>query len=229
MPSDLFHVILVIPSYCPPSTFPSFIEELRGQGFRRLLIINDGSGPKYSAIFKAIEEKGHQVIHLPQNAGKGNSLKKAFEHIYLNEKSHDYVLTCDDDGQHHPEDVLKLARATRGGAKVYLGARTFDGDVPWKSLVGNLFMRMVFFLKTGKKLHDTQTGLRCFHRTLLPQLLNCKKGGFAYESKNLMDLINNGEIVVEIPIRTIYFDRNRSSRFHSLDDSIKIVFSLFSK
>jgi len=48
------NVMILIPSYKPDEKVFSTIEDLRQQGFDRFLIVNDGSGPQYDAIFRQL-------------------------------------------------------------------------------------------------------------------------------------------------------------------------------
>jgi hypothetical protein len=54
----------------------------------------------------------------------------------------------------------------RSPHRVILGARFFTREVPLRSRFGNLLTRRVFPFLTGRKLTDTQTGLRVSWRLL---------------------------------------------------------------
>jgi glycosyltransferase involved in cell wall biosynthesis len=222
---NLNQIILIIPSYRPPVTFPDLIQRLRFIGFTNILVVNDGSPDSFETIFLALESQEVKVIKSDLNKGKGHALQMAFRAIDTDRFT--YAITCDDDGQHNPDDVLKLAlHALKEKENFYLGVRNFSKNVPLKSLIGNLFMRFLFLVFTWKKVSDTQTGLRCFHTVLLKEFIQCQHSGFNYETVTLSHVISLKEKIIEVPIETIYFENNRMTRFNGLTDSVKVVFSL---
>ncbi len=133
----------------------------------------------------------------------------------------------DADGQHDPEDVLAVARTLeqRPGTLV-LGARRFTGGVPLRSLLGNLVTRHVFLILTGKKISDTQSGLRGIPMRFLEPLISLEGERYEYEMNMLIFTRRSGIAVEEVPIRAIYLEGNRSSHFNPLLDSFSIYFLL---
>ena len=79
------------------------------------------------------------------------------------------VVTADCDGQHSSEDIINvgLSFSKNCELRLVLGAREFNNDVPFRSKFGNLMIRSLFRLQTGKFIVDTQTGLRAIPRTFL--------------------------------------------------------------
>ncbi|MCG8376906.1 MAG: hypothetical protein MI702_10535, partial [Chlorobiales bacterium] len=52
---------------------------------------------------------------------------------------------ADADGQHHPDDIAKVAKALEARPdNLILGARQFGGKVPLRSRIGNQITRLVF-------------------------------------------------------------------------------------
>lgn len=83
----------------------------------------------------------------------------------------------DADGQHLPEDMIKLLTFTRTQKnKLVLGVRNIGKEMPLKSRFGNRVTRTVFRVVSGVKLTDTQTGLRAFHFDLITKLLSVEGG-----------------------------------------------------
>ncbi len=108
-----------------------------------------------------------------------------------------------------------------------LGVRTIDKDVPWKSRIGNLLTRRVFRLTTGVEVSDTQTGLRAFSSRLLNFMQNIPGERYEYEMNVLVTCAKQGISIIEIPVQTIYHDRENScSHFRKVRDSIRIYSQL---
>lgn len=137
------------------------------------------------------------------------------------------VMDCD--GQHLPEDMMKLFTFAATHRKtMVLGVREVGKDMPLKSRLGNQITRTVFRLLSGVKVTDTQTGLRAFSSELLDQLISVEGERYEYEMNVLMVLAKAGIPIEEVPIHTIYRDKNNSgSHFRAVQDSIRIYKDIF--
>ena len=78
----------------------------------------------------------------------------------------------------------------------------------------------------GKRISDTQTGLRGIPAGLLPHLLRIESRGYEFELEMLIAAHRLAIPLLEEPIRTIYEEGNRSSHFNPIVDSMKIYFVL---
>lgn len=106
--------IILIPALNPPKDLlSSYIDELKEKGFRRILLVNDGSRAEYDEYFKKFKKDGVDVFSHYKNFGKGRALKNAFNYILNTYDDFSYVITADSDGQHRAEDVLKLQKSPK--------------------------------------------------------------------------------------------------------------------
>lgn len=159
------------------------------------------------------------------NQGKGQAIKTGLNHAALSFPSSVGVVTADADGQHIPNDILKVcSELSRNPEKLYLGVRKFGKEVPWRSRVGNLLTRRVFSFFIGITIEDTQTGLRGLPMKTVPMLLRLKTGGYEYELDMLITACQQRVNIEQIPIATVYEDQNRDSHFNPLLDSLRIYF-----
>lgn len=215
--------VLLIPCYEPDARLVELIDAVRGHhpGVP-IVIVDDGSGPAYRAVFDDARRRGCDVLHDEVNCGKGHALKHGFAHIAALYPGHD-VVCADCDGQHTPADIGRVADAlTAGSGPIVLGARQFVGDVPATSRFGNTLTRIVFGRVTGTHLQDTQTGLRGYRGELLRWLLDIDGDRFEYELDVLLVAQRDGIGIVEVPIATVYLDGNESSHFRPIADSIRV-------
>jgi putative flippase GtrA len=137
------------------------------------------------------------------------------------------VVTADADGQHHPDDIVEVAKALRADRRsLTLGVRSFGGEVPFRSKLGNNLTRSLMRVMVGQKLADTQTGLRGIPAQLIPHLLKMQSSGYEFELDMLLACKYQAIHVTEVPIRTIYLNQNESSHFHPVFDSMRIYFLL---
>ena len=229
--------IALIPAYEPDVKILGLTDELREKGFD-IVVVDDGSGPEYEQIFRELAE-GATVLTHAANRGKGAALRTGLEYINKYMAYSETVLTAsgavsvsgrdavivtvDADGQHLPDDVLRVAEiaASRPDALV-LGSRALDEDVPARSRLGNTVTRHVYSAVTGVHVHDTQTGLRAFHRSMIPRLLGIEGDRYEYEINMLMQLAADGVPIIEERIETVYEDNNSGSHFRTLQDSFRV-------
>lgn len=93
---------VVIPALNPPSTFPSYVEELIDCGFNNIIIINDGSTQEYEYIFDILQSKPEcSLLKHSINLGKGRAIKNAMRFFLNSKNTGDFigVITVDSDGQ----------------------------------------------------------------------------------------------------------------------------------
>lgn len=209
---------VLVPAYRPDGRLPALLSALRRLDPRLdLVVVDDGSpGP----VLDACRALGATVLHHEVNRGKGAALRTGFAHVALVSPG-SAVVTADADGQHLPEDVVRVARAVGDG--MVLGVRSFGGDdVPLRSRVGNRVSAVLVRAATGRALADTQTGLRGFSADLLPWLLTVAGDRFEYELRVLLEGARRGVPVAQVPIATVYLDGNASSHFSPVRDSLRV-------
>ena len=220
-------MIVLIPAYEPDGRLLDLLRRLdRRLDHRRVVVVDDGSGPAYAAVFGAAHELGAEVLTIPSNRGKGHALKMGFAHVAQAYPGQP-VVCADSDGQHTPVDVDRVAAAVEtGDADMVLGARRFTGVVPARSRIGNALTAKAFALTTGRALIDTQTGLRGYPARMLPWLVSEGGDRFEYELRLLLRAAREGRRIEEVEIETVYLEENASSHFRPLQDSARIYLPL---
>ena len=229
--------IALIPAYEPDEKILGISAELKQKGFD-IVIVDDGSGPDYSELFEELSQEAIVLTHT-SNRGKGAALKTGMSYInkYMaytesvitpcgtqTVSGKDAVIvTVDADGQHLPDDVLRVAEiAENRRDALVLGSRALADEVPVRSKIGNTITRHVYSVTTGVHIHDTQTGLRAFHRSMIPRLLKIEGDRYEYEINMLMELAAEGVPIIEERIETVYEDNNKGSHFRTVRDSFRV-------
>ncbi len=222
--------IILIPSLEPDNRLLTYVQELQEYGLTDIIIVDDGSGGKYRWIFEKLGENGCVVLRHEENQGKGCALKTGFQYIQKSFGHFTCVVTADSDGQHASEDVYRLAaEAEKHPDALVLGIRDFTAPgIPPKSLVGNRFSSLTFAALYGKRLPDTQTGLRAFGPQLLEFLLGVGGSRFEYELQMLISCVQSGIPILTLPIRLIYENGNAGTHFKPVRDSIRVMGILLS-
>ena len=225
----LERVAVLIPAYNPDSGLPQFVARLLKKGFGAVVVVNDGSDRCSEEVFREVAATpGCTLLRHAVNLGKGRALKTGFNYFLLNYPAFVGVVTADADGQHAPDDTVSVARQLASHPKsLVLGARRFEKGVPLRSRLGNTLTRWLFTFLIGKKISDTQTGLRGLSREFCARGLQIEGERYEYEMNMLIAARTEARGIVEEPIETIYIGRNESSHFNPLIDSAKIYFVLF--
>lgn len=220
--------IVLIPAYRPSPDLRRLADELIARGCAHILVVDDGSGPEYRALFDSLAARPQtEVLWHAVNLGKGAALKTGINAILCRWPNIHAVITADADGQHAPADIVKVAQAAESNSgNLVLGVRTFGAGAPLRSRIGNRLTRVVVSALVGRAISDTQTGLRAIPAQLLPHLLRLNSRGYDFELDMLISCKHHEIPILEVPIETIYIDGNRSSHFNPLLDSMRIYFVL---
>ena len=211
--------IALIPAYCPEDRMIGLIKELDIRGFA-VVVIDDGSGEEYDELFTAAQQYASVKRYTP-NRGKGEALKCGMRYIKERYQAPYTVITADADGQHRVEDIVKVAdAAAEHPDSLILGKRLLDKSSPIKSRIGNGITRVLYRLTTGRRIYETQTGLRAFSNRLLHRFLKLPGHRYEFEIDMILDASNAD--IIEVDIQTVYFDNNAASHFRPLRDTVSL-------
>lgn len=217
--------LVLIPAYEPDEQLVILTRRLKEAGLQ-VLVVNDGSGDGYRSIF-AQAARYATVIDLERNSGKGAALKAGMRHIRDHIPECEHFITCDADGQHRVEDVLRVRDQLHRGDKFVLTVRQFQKDMPFRSKVGNSLSRFVYTLLANRYLSDNQSGLRGFHTVHIDWLIRVEKNNYDYEMNVLYYAAKKNIRIATVPIAAIYIGNNESSHFNPIRDTVRIYKSLF--
>ena len=190
----------VIPVFNHEEMVTKVIEAALRHGFP-IFVVNDGSTD--TTPLKLADLNRITVLNHESNQGKGAALKTGFLEAA---KVADWAITIDADGQHNPEDTVKLTSALNKGRKgIVIGIREgMEGEnVPWTSRFGRHFSNFWVYISGGPLLKDTQSGFRIYP---LPEILKLKTAGnrYQYEVEVLVKANWAGIDITEIPVSVSY-------------------------
>lgn len=220
--------VVLIPAYEPDGELIRLTNGLIAEGFS-VLVVDDGSGDKYRSIFNTIKPIA-TVVTLEKNSGKGAAIKAGMRYIKENIPQCENFITCDADGQHKIEDVIRVRERLLRGDNFVLTVRQRNKStkIPLRSRVGNNLSRFVYALLANRYLSDNQSGLRGFKTSNLDWLIQVEKNNYDYEMNVLYYAAKMGLKITTLPIEAIYIGNNESSHFNPIGDTVKIYKSLFS-
>ena len=210
---------VIIPTYNNCQTLQTTIEGVFVHT-ESLIIVNDGSTDTTAEILKRFSHI--EQIHIPQNMGKGNALREGFKKAL--DLGYEYAITIDSDGQHFPTDLPKFLHALQENSNknvLFIGARNMAQEgVPKKSSFGNKFSNFWFWVETGSRLKDTQSGFRLYPISIMPKKWFTTK--FEFEIESIVRSAWKGIPVVNIPIQIKYDQTERVSHFRPFKDFTRI-------
>jgi dolichol-phosphate mannosyltransferase len=228
LPAQANRLAVLIPAYRPSDSLLDVVRALVEKSLPHIVVVDDGSGPDFRDLFARVAElPGVELLRHAINLGKGAALKTGLNYALCQYPGLAGVVTADADGQHHPDDIERVGESLLAHPdSLVLGCRTFRGEVPLRSRIGNAATSAIMHALMGRKMSDTQTGLRGLPAAFAPRLLKLEANGYEFELEMLIAAHQLGVPLVEEPIRTIYLPGNPSSHFNPIVDSMKIYFIL---
>ena len=234
-------ICVVIPTYNNGGTIGRVVEETLAE-CDDVIVVNDGSTDATASILSGFN--GITLVTLTKNSGKGAALKAGFRKAM--DMGFAYAITLDGDGQHYPKEISRFLQANRehpwslivGSRQSHNGALGFaacyhrdarlprcenrlEGQ-PEGSRFANQFSNFWFWVQTGRRLSDTQTGYRLYplKRLLGLSLLTSR---YEAELELLVFASWHGVELVEIPVDVYYPPKEeRVSHFRPGKDFARI-------
>lgn len=211
---------VIVPTYNNHKTLQWLVEGVLAYT-EQVIVVNDGSTDGTSHILSQFPHV--EIIDIPTNKGKGNALRRGFERA--TQLGYDFAITIDSDGQHFPEDIptfIEVLQKAEDKKILLIGARNMSQDgVPKKSSFGNKFSNFWFWVETGIRLDDTQSGFRMYPLWAM-QDLTFHTHKFEFEIETIVKAAWAGVDVKNIPIRVHYDSVDRVSHFRPFKDFTRI-------
>lgn len=214
--------VVIIPALNPDDKLREIVDR-NEEMENTVILVDDGSDDKHTQLFWELGERCI-VLHHKENMGKGEAVKTALRYVKRELCQCEAIGIMDADGQHLVEDMEQLLHKAREhpGALI-LGKRQVGREMPLRSRLGNEITRQIFRLMTGVYISDTQTGMRAFSPKLLDFMTEVGGSRYEYEMSVLMACAREQKEIIEVPIHTIYLDKeNSSSHFRRVRDSLRI-------
>ena len=204
------------------------IKEALNQLNMPIVVIDDGSEVPVAEslqdpVFRFFNKRDRlKLIRHSENRGKGAAIQSALRHCA--EQGYSHLLTVDGDGQHLISEVSKLIEASIRNPKDFIvGARIFDETVPGGSKFGRHYSNEWVTRQTGKKISDSQSGLRIYPVNEFKNIdFITSKYNFEFEA--LVRSVWNGMDIIEVPVKVYYPPEDeRISHFNKVWDNTLIV------
>jgi glycosyltransferase involved in cell wall biosynthesis len=212
-------VCVIVPTYNNEKTLGNVLESVL-KYTDDVIVVNDGSTDSTPEILQSFTKV--EVVSYPKNVGKGWALRQGFKRAL--ELGYDNAITIDSDGQHFAEDLPKfIDKLEETPGALSIGARNMEqSSVPGKSSFGNKFSNFWFWVETGLRLPDTQSGYRLYPiRRMEKMHFYTRK--FEFEIEVIVRSAWRGIPVNFVPVKVFYAPReSRVSHFRPFKDFSRI-------
>ena len=228
------NAVIVIPALNPPATFPAYVEALIGEGFRRIVVVNDGSRTDKLPVFFKVKRLGAVVIDHRQNMGQGAALRTGFQY-YLDhfQGQSDGVITLNADRQIPAADAAKIASSLHNeqemgsfalvvGTRNLLGKNVSDYDYNMGGV-----MKLLYHMLMGVRLNDPLSGVFGIPDLRVRQCLDIGGDGYSYATSMTMSFEKIG--FVQVPVSYVNYEEGVEPAFRKVKDTIWILFTIFRK
>jgi glycosyltransferase involved in cell wall biosynthesis len=216
--SEIFRrkkVCVVVPTYNNAATIVAVLKNVLAYT-DQVIVVNDGSTDNTLALLQQFPEV--KIVTYSANQGKGYALRQGFKQAVAS--GYDYAITIDSDGQHYADDFPGfLDKLDDHPRAIIIGSRNMNQEsVPGKSSFGNRFSNFWFWVETGIRRSDTQSGYRLYPVKELQHLrLFTRK--YELEIEVIVRAAWSGIAVTEVPVKVFYPEKEkRISHFRPFRD-----------
>lgn len=192
---------VVVPVYNEAESLPAFLPRLLefcGKHGWEIVFVNDGSHDDSKKILeKHANPPAVRVLHHKVNRGYGGALKSG-----LLDASTPYVVTIDGDGQHEPDDILRLLEfAVECDADLVIGRRDASQKADWYRELGKSIIRRFTRLLMPLPIQDLNSGFKLYRTELVQAYLPVCPDSMAFSDVITLTFLNQKDLVLEHPIR----------------------------
>lgn len=203
--------LIIIPAYQEEDNISQVIHEIRHTlSEADILVIDDGSADRTC-------ELAHQAdfaIRLPFHLGLGAALQTGY--LFAQERSYDFVVHFDADGQHIANQIEKILKPVeKGECDLALGSRFMDKNnlvygIPFSRRLATKLIVQSFRLLFPLEIKDPTSGFRAMNKKVFALFSQYYPSDYP-EIEELLLLTRHNLKIKEIPIKMRMRHRGKSS------------------
>jgi glycosyltransferase involved in cell wall biosynthesis len=217
-------IVLALPSFNEATVLEEVINEIKSEGYKNILVVNDGSTDNTTELLKRLKVS---ELKLVLNRGVGVATRAAIRYAKLNKI--EYLVLLDADGQHLPSDIEHLYHnQLKNGSDVVIGNRFHNNSstIPKIRKFYNTVANLITLL--GKtKVKDSQSGFRLLNQKAI-NTLDLKVDDFGVCTEMIWKCKKEGLIMSEVPISVRYTEYSMS-KGQNLFTGFKTMISIIKK
>jgi glycosyltransferase involved in cell wall biosynthesis len=190
--ADAAATSVVIPAFDEGAAVGGVVAELRAiASWLEIIVVDDASTDETSRHAAAA---GAHVVRHPYNKGNGAAVKTGIRHA-----SGEWILIIDGDGQHRPEDAVRIVQGL-GDYDLVVGARSPETQATPARRLGNDILYALAGYLAQRTIPDLTSGLRAARRRYLLEFLHLLPNGFSTPTTTTLAFLRAGYNVRFEPI-----------------------------
>jgi glycosyltransferase involved in cell wall biosynthesis len=190
--ADPSAVSIVIPAFNEAGAIVDVIHGLQAAArWCEIVVVDDGST---DGTADRAAGAGARVIRHPYNKGNGASVKSG-----IRAATGEFVMIIDGDGQHSPDDALRLV-SRLGEYDLVVGARSSETQAGSGRRWGNALLNRLATYLTERDIPDLTSGFRAARTECLREFLHLLPNGFSTPTTTTLAFIKAGYNVAFEPI-----------------------------
>ena len=211
--ADPSAVSIIVPALNEEHAIGTVIEELRAAAaWHEIIVVDDGS---IDATAERATQSGARVVRHPYNKGNGASVKSGIRNA-----TGEYILIIDGDGQHKPQDAVRLV-SRLGLYDLVIGARSAGTQATSTRRYGNSLLNWLAGYLTDRDIPDLTSGFRAARREHLREFIHLLPNGFSTPTTTTLAFIKAGYNVAFEPVQAR--QRAGQSKIHLARDGTKFL------
>jgi len=158
-----------------------------------IVCVDDGSTDNSAKIIEKID--GVRLIRHPENRGYGAALKTG-----IKSAKYDTICIMDSDGQHDPEDIVRLLAYYTSPTQMVIGERKIT-DTYKSRIFGKIFIYLFASYLFNFNIKDLNSGFRIFSKKVVSRYLHHCSDRFSFSTSLTLIYISNSLEIIYVPIK----------------------------
>ena len=213
------HISVIIPTFNEGEAIGNVIKEIQTAVNKldkghEIIVIDDGSTDNTAESARAA---GAKVIQHPYNIGNGAAVKTGIRHARGK-----ILVTIDGDGQHDPNDILKLVNQI-GSYDMVVGSRNRESDTAAHRDIANMVFNSLATYISGRKIEDLTSGFRAVKTHIARQFIYLLPNKFSYPSTITLSVVRAGYSLGYEPIKFARRGGKSKSKIKPLQDGLRFL------
>jgi len=214
----MLNISIVLPAKNESAAIGQTIAQIQQLQFvHEIIVVNDGSTDQTKQI---AENAGAIVITHPYSKGNGAAIKTG-----ARSATGEIIVFMDADGQHDPNDILRLLKKIEEGYDLVVGARQKGSQASLGRGIANGLYNGLASYMTEQKVEDLTSGFRAVRAEKFREFLYLLPNGFSYPTTSTMAFFRAGYSVTYIPIHAA--KRIGKSHIQPLKDGVRFFLIIF--
>ena len=212
-------ISVIIPTFNEGEAIGNVIKQIKSvvnklDKGHEIIVIDDGSTDNTAENARGV---GAKVIQHPYNIGNGAAVKTGIRHA-----RGEILVTIDGDGQHDPNDILKLVNKI-GPYDMVVGSRNQESDTAAHRDVANIVFNSLATYISGRKIEDLTSGFRAIKTHIARQFIYLLPNKFSYPTTITLSVVRAGYSLGYEPIKFAKRSGKSKSKIKPLRDGLRFL------